>query len=224
MMLAHCDLLIFDCDGVLVDSEQLAFAAFVDVLNRAGVPATTAMVADCFGMKQADVLQKIAQATHMDIPDGVTEALWPATRRAFERDLQPTQGVKAFLDRLDGVKRCVASSSNPERIRLSLELTGLAGYFDEAVFSSHQVARGKPAPDIFLFAARKMGVAPDRCIVIEDSVFGAEGGTAAGMRVIGYVGGSHIPSGHSAGLLAAGAASAEATWSDVAQRIGLSMR
>jgi beta-phosphoglucomutase-like phosphatase (HAD superfamily) len=98
-------------------------------------------------------------------------------------------------------------------------LTGLTGYFGDAVYSSHQVANGKPAPDLFLFAAANMQAEPSRCIVIEDSLYGVQGAVAAGMRVIGFVGGGHIQPGHDAALLRAGASSVETTWADVAQRI-----
>ena len=213
-----CDMIIFDCDGVLVDSEVLAVKAMCEVLNEAGVPVTEAMVGQCFGMKQADILLKLAEETQTNIPDGVAERLWPATRRWFERELQPMPGVAAFLAAHNG-KRCVASSSNPDRIRVSLELTGLARYFGEHVFSSHQVARGKPAPDLFLFAAANLNVHPERCIVIEDSVYGVQGAKAAGMTAFGFDGGSHIQSGHAAILFGAGATSVERSWDALARRI-----
>jgi HAD superfamily hydrolase (TIGR01509 family) len=218
-MRVDCDLLIFDCDGVLVDSEQLAFEAFIQVLNEHGVRATPGMVEGCFGMKQADILGVIAARTGQEIPAGVAQDLWPATRRLFEKALKPMPGVTAFIETTAATKRCVASSSNPERIRLSLHLTGLTGYFGGAVFSSHQVANGKPAPDLFLFAAANMEADPSRCIVVEDSLYGVQGAVAAGMRVVGFVGGGHIQPGHDADLLRAGASSVEATWTDVARRI-----
>lgn len=219
-MLADWDLLIFDCDGVLVDSEQLAFEAFIQVLNEAGVRATPGMVEGCFGMKQADILRVVAERTGQEVPARVTEDLWPATRRLFEKALKPMPGVVAFIEAMQEVpKRCVASSSNPDRIRLSLRLTGLTDFFGDAVYSSHQVANGKPAPDLFFFAATNMQVEPARCLVIEDSLYGVQGAVAAGMRVIGFVGGGHIQPGHDAALLQAGASSVEATWADVAHRI-----
>ena len=214
-----CDLIIFDCDGVLVDSEVLAVKAMCEVLNEAGVPATEAMVGQCFGMKQADILLRLAEDTQTNIPDGVAERLWPATRRWFERELQPMPGVAAFLAAHGAGKRCVASSSNPDRIKVSLELTGLAGYFGAHVFSSHQVARGKPAPDLFLFAAANLDVRPERCIVIEDSIYGVQGAKAAGMTAFGFDGGSHIQPGHAAILLEAGATSVERSWDALARRI-----
>ena len=214
-MLADCDLVIFDCDGVLVDSEPLAVQAFVEVLHEAGVAeAEPAMVERCFGMKQADILIAIAEQTGRNIPDSVAGALWPATRRHFEASLQPMPGIAAFLDALGNTRRCVASSSNPERIATSLALTGLAAGFGAHVFSSHQVARGKPAPDLFLFAAASVGVDPARCVVIEDSRFGVEGARAAGMTAYGFAGGGHILPGHDVVLREAGASRVFNSWQE----------
>lgn len=211
-MLAGCDLVIFDCDGVLVDSETLAVRAFSTVLQEAGVPVTPDMVERHLGMKQADILVAMSEETGRDVPLDVVERLWPATRLAFEQSLQPVAGIAAFLAAMPPVKRCVASSSHPERIAVSLALTGLAEAFGTSVFSSHQVARGKPAPDLFLFAAARMGCEPARCLVIEDSVFGVEGARAGGMRAIGFVGGSHIGAGHAERLAAAGAERVATDW------------
>lgn len=199
------DLVIFDCDGVLVDSEVLAVGAMCEVLTAAGVPATAAMVARCFGLKQADILDRIARDTGTPIPTFVQDEVWPATRRWFERDLRPMPGIALFLERLGDHPRCVASSSRLERIRLSLAVTGLDHFFGGSVFSSQQVPRGKPAPDLFLFAADRMGLSAMRSAVIEDSVYGVQGARAAGMRAVGFVGGSHIPPDHGASLVSAGA-------------------
>ena len=214
-----CDLIIFDCDGVLVDSEMLAIRAMCGVLNAGGVPVTEAMILRCFGMKQLDTLRRLADETGHEIPPGVAERLWPATRMAFEASLKAMPGIFECLDRMDSPRRCVASSSHPERIATSLALTGLAGYFGDSVFSSHQVARGKPAPDLFLFAAATMGVDPARCVVIEDSVFGIQGARAAGMTPYGFSGGAHIQAGHGEALRDAGAIAVEATWNALALRL-----
>lgn len=214
-----CDLIIFDCDGVLVDSEVLSVRAMQAVLNEAGVPATADMIAGCFGMKQADILLRIEEATGTAVPSDVPEQIWPATRKLFEQELQPMPGIIEFLASLGDRKRCVASSSNPERIRTSLSLTGLDAFFGEKIFSSHQVARGKPAPDLFLLAARSMDVDPARCIVIEDSIFGVQGARAAGMEAFGFGGGSHIQAGHSEILVAGGATAVEKSYDALARRI-----
>lgn len=218
-MASAWDLIIFDCDGVLVDSEVLSVEAMARVLSEAGVPATEQMIARCFGMKQADILLRIASETETAIPPGVPERIWPATQALFEQSLEAMPGVADFLDRLEGTKRCVASSSNPERIRESLKLTGLDRYFGADIFSSHQVARGKPAPDLFLFAAQSMSVEPAHCVVIEDSIFGVQGARAAGMTAFGFGGGSHIQAGHAEALLAGGAAGVEKTFQALARRI-----
>ena len=168
-------MIVFDCDGVLVDSEVLSIRAMTGVLKDAGVPVTYGMIARYFGMKQADILIKLADETGANIGVEVAERIWPAIRDLFERELRPMPGVIEFLERHSEVKRCVASSSSPERIRNSLRLTGLTGYFNEAIFSSSQVARGKPAPDLFLFAAATMDVDPRSCVVIEDSAIRREG-------------------------------------------------
>ena len=214
-----CDLIIFDCDGVLVDSEVLAVEAMQGVLNDAGVPATESMISGSFGMKQADTLMLIAMKTGIDIPADVPEQLWPATRALFERHLRPMPGIAAFIEAVGEKKRCVASSSNPDRIRVSLHLVGLESAFGDHLFSSHQVARGKPAPDLFLFAAETMGVEPHRCVVIEDSIFGVEAAKAAGMTALGFTGGSHIEEGHADVLIAGGAAAVAGDFDTLARTI-----
>ena len=213
------DLVIFDCDGVLVDSEVLAVEAFCGVLVAAGVPAKPAMIARCFGMKQADILRSVERDTGVAVPASVGDALWPATRALFDRSLRPMPGVADFIARLGSRPRCVASSSSLERIRFSLSKTGLDGFFGEHVFSSQMVARGKPAPDLFLFAAERMGVDPGRCAVIEDSTFGVQGARAAGMRALGFLGGAHIVPDHGARLLADGAEAAFDTFAAVERHL-----
>lgn len=213
------DLVIFDCDGVLVDSEVLAVEAFCEVLVAAGVPAQPSMIARCFGMKQSDILGRVAHDTGLAVPDGVADALWPATRALFDRSLRPMPGVADFIARLGDGPRCVASSSSLERIRFSLARTGLDGFFGDHVFSSQMVERGKPAPDLFLLAASRMGVQPERCAVIEDSIFGVEGARAADMRALGFLGGSHIVPDHGAKLLASGAEAALATFEAIERQL-----
>ena len=198
-------LIVFDCDGVLVDSEVLSIKALTQVLNAAGIDIAYERVAGYFGLKQADILLKISEQTGKDVGEAVAAQIWPATRAIFERELRPMPGIVAFLDRHPDVKRCVASSSSLERIHTSLRLTGLAPYFGDAVFSSTQVARGKPAPDLVLFAAASMGIDPKACCVIEDSRFGVQGAMAAGMSPIGFTGGSHMEPHHAQVLKEAGA-------------------
>ena len=215
----HPGMIVFDCDGVLVDSEVLAVRAMTSVLVDAGVSVTYPMIARYFGMKQADILLKLAEETGADIGVDVAKRIWPAIRDLFERELTPMPGIIEFLERRRDVKRCVASSSSPERIRNSLRLTGLLRFFGDDIFSSTQVARGKPAPDLFLFAAAKMDVDPHSCVVVEDSQYGIRGAIAAGMTPVGFVGGSHIEAHHADALVEAGAAHVENSWAAVEQRI-----
>jgi HAD superfamily hydrolase (TIGR01509 family) len=185
------DLVIFDCDGVLVDSELLSTQAIHAVLRAEGIDVPLDAITRCIGMKQADILKSVSERMQVSISPSVADYIWPATRALFQESLSCTQGLRDFLDGLQ-LARCVASSSTHERIAFSLSLTGLRPYFPEgAIFSSSDVARGKPAPDLFLHAAAQMGAKPERCLVIEDSRFGVMGAIAAGMRVIGFAGGSH---------------------------------
>ena len=218
-ILAACDLPIFDCDGVLVDSEHLSIKAIVEVLRGAGIPATLPMIQKHFGMKMADTLSRLAEETGRAIPAAAVEGIWPVTREIFEVQLCATPGIEAFLDATDAVRRCVASSSDPERIAVSLGLVGLAPRFGANLFSSSQVSSGKPAPDLFLLAADHMGADPRRCIVIEDSVHGVKAARAAGMTPFGYAGGSHIAPGHERLLTAAGAEDVAADWDGMLRRL-----
>lgn len=212
------DLVIFDCDGVLVDSEVLSCQAFEQVYADHGMALPAGLVASGIGMKQADIMNMIEDRTGHRLPDGVDGEFWPATRALFAQSLQPTIGIANFLRDLPQ-KRCVASSSQPERIAFSLEKTGISHHFGDAVYSSSMVKRGKPAPDLFLFAATKMGVDPSRCVVIEDSPFGVEGAIAAGMTAFGYIGGGHTYAGHAERLLDRGAHRVFSHWDDIAREI-----
>lgn len=207
------ELLIFDCDGVLVDSEVLAARAYAETLAEIGVQVPEDVWGKCVGLKQAEIFGLIEAATHRTVDSETREKLWPNTRKLFESELKPTPGLRAFLES-SNARRCVASSSSPERIRASLELTGLTPFFDD-VFSTQYVARGKPAPDIFLYACEKMGVSPHRAVVIEDSAPGVQGARAAGAGVIGYLGGAHIGEGHGERLLAAGAEFVAKDWEQI---------
>ena len=208
-------LVIFDCDGVLVDSEPLAAEAYERVYDKHGMSGVGAeIIAQCIGLKQADIIVKIKELTGHQFPDHAQGDIWAETKRLFTEKLVETEGLKRFLDGLS-VRRCVASGSSPERIRHSLEITRLAGYFGDSLFSSSMVKRGKPAPDIFLHAAEKMGADPSRCVVIEDSPLGVEGAVAAGMTVLGYTGGGHTYDGHGDRLTSRGAAASCANWDAV---------
>jgi HAD superfamily hydrolase (TIGR01509 family) len=208
------ELLIFDCDGVLVDSELLFARACGELLADLGVPLPQNLMQSCFGLKEADILARIEAAVGRAVAPEDRAQLWPRMRALFAAELKPTPGLVPFLDRLR-LARCVVSSSQEERIRFSLEVTGLRAYFGEAIFSACLVERGKPAPDIFFYAAKAMGAHPDRCIVIEDSIPGVEGAVAAGMTAIGFLGGMHIDAAHAGKLMRAGATLAAENWIDV---------
>ncbi len=216
------DLVIFDCDGVLVDSEPLAALAFHNIYARHNMPIPDGTVAKGVGMKQADIIRLIGDLTGHYLPEAAQDELWPETYRVFEQALEPTSGIASVLERLK-MPRCVASSSSPERIAFSLQKTGLIDAFANgaapALYSSTMVKRGKPAPDLFLFAAEKFGVDPARCVVFEDSPFGVEGAVAAGMTAIGYTGGGHTYATHRQKLLEKGAEAVYSSWQEIENSI-----
>ncbi|WP_457106635.1 HAD family hydrolase [Methylobacterium sp. P5_C11] len=199
-------LVIFDCDGVLVDSEPLSLACLTAGLNRIGVDIDRATVGARFtGTAMPSIMAHIARDYGITAPPGFVEAVKAETLALFDAKLIAMRGVAEAVAALD-LPVCVASSSDPVRLRHSLTLTGLLPLFGERVFSSVQVSRGKPFPDLFLFAAARMGVDPAACLVIEDSVPGVTAARSAGMRVAGFTGGGHWghdPAG--ADLLRAGA-------------------
>lgn len=207
-------LTIFDCDGVLVDSELIALGVLSDAMGEAGVPMSVAECRDAFmGMHNADIVRGMEQRIGRDLIGGGA-GLRARMIARLEQELRPVPGVADALARLDG-PRCVASSSDHARIALTLRLTGLSGFFGAHVFSGTEVARGKPAPDLFLHAADTMGFAAGRCVVIEDSVMGVRAGVAAGMAVIGFTGGAHAVAGSAAQLRTAGAGQVIATMRDL---------
>jgi len=203
---AVTSLIIFDCDGVLVDSEPISIRCTAAALTVAGYPIDPAGVLERFlGISTAAMVATVEQETGRSMPPGFVGNLRHTILTAFERELRPMDGIADLLDRLDR-PACVASSSVPERIRLSLRVAGLLERLEPDIFSATMVRRGKPAPDLFLLAAERMGVPPSSCIVIEDSAAGVRAGRAAGMTVFGFVGGSHLsPAVARPGLLAEGA-------------------
>lgn len=197
-------LLIFDCDGVLVDSELIALQTLSAMMGEYGHPMSVAACRDAFmGRHNDDIVRGIESRIGRQLP-GEGPRMRQRMLARLERELQPVTGVADALSRLDG-PRCVASSSDRARIKLTLEWTGLHHFFGDHIYSGMDVARGKPAPDLFLHAAKAMGAAPGDCVVIEDSTMGVQAGVAAGMPVVGFTGGSHTDAGHAARLMAAGA-------------------
>jgi HAD superfamily hydrolase (TIGR01509 family) len=182
-------LVIFDCDGVLVDSERIAIKVDAVVLAKIGWTLTEAEIIERFvGRSDADICRDMSEHLGRQIAPGWDAEYVHLYREAFERELQPVDGI---VEALDGIRipTCVASSGTHERMRFTLGKTGLYERFAGRIFSASEVTRGKPAPDLFLHAAERMGVAPAHCAVVEDSRFGVEAARAAGMRVFGYAGG-----------------------------------
>lgn len=187
------DVVIFDNDGVLVDSERIANRVLAAYLTELGHPTTyEESVRDYMGSAVGRVHELVLERTGRRLPGVFDETLHQRTFDAFHRELLPVAGVADVLDKLDseGVPYCVASSGSHERIRVSLRKTGLYERFGERrIFSSQDVGRGKPAPDLFLHAAARLGVEPAGCVVVEDSHYGVQAARAAGMRAFGYAGG-----------------------------------
>ncbi|HWI26815.1 MAG TPA: HAD family phosphatase [Stellaceae bacterium] len=199
------DLVIFDCDGVLVDSEVLACRAVAAALVAIGHAITPDEVGERFlGMSNRDMYAALERERGTPLPAALAAELQRMETLLFERDLRAMPGLEATLAAL-ALPRCVASSSTPSLLRRKLDWSRLARWFGEAVFSSAEVARGKPAPDLFLHAARRIGVAPARALVVEDSAPGILAAKSAGMTAFGFSGGSHCRPGHAERLAAAGA-------------------
>jgi HAD superfamily hydrolase (TIGR01509 family) len=185
---------IFDCNGVLVDSETLATATVSQEFMRAGFALPPDVVARYFtGRRPADMFAEVEAASGRKLPPDFAATVAAATLRRFRAELRATRHVAHALSWLRGPK-CVASSSSLHRIRATLETADLIRFFDPHLFSASDVRNGKPAPDLFLHAAAKMNKQPAECVVVEDSPVGVAAGVAAGMTVIGFVGGSHAGS------------------------------
>ncbi|MGV4922923.1 HAD family hydrolase [Streptomyces sp. BHT-5-2] len=184
------DLVIFDNDGVLVDSEPISNEILADHLTELGHPTTyEESLRDFMGGSVQRVRDLVLEKSGRALPAAFEGDFHARVFDAFRQRLQPVPGVETVLEKLaaDGVPYCVGSSGSHERIRVALTKTGLCERFGRGrVFSSQDVARGKPAPDLFLHAAREMGVAPERCAVVEDSPLGVRAAVAAGMDVYGF--------------------------------------
>jgi D-ribulokinase len=187
------ELVIFDCDGVLVDSEVIALGVMRRRLSEAGLRLTDQETRERFlGRRLDSSLRGIETELGAPLPETFRDDFSREILSAFARELKGVEGVQQAVQGLRA-RVCVASSSGPERIRLSLRVAGYETLFAPNIFSAAEVAEGKPSPDLFLHAARAMGVAPEHCLVIEDSVAGVIAGRAAGMTVFGFVGASHFP-------------------------------
>jgi HAD superfamily hydrolase (TIGR01509 family) len=208
------DLVIFDCDGVLVDSEVISCHAHAETLTRHGYPITADQVLLRFlGVSDREARQTVENEMGRRLPDDFDAQIKQAALQRYASELAAIPYVGEAIDAI-GVAKCVASSGTHEKIRHGLTCAGLYDRLAPDIFSATQVERGKPAPDLFLFAAERMRVAPARCVVIEDSIPGIKGARAAGMTVFGFHGGSHCRPGYGETLKNAGAF---ATFDDMRQ-------
>ncbi|MEU9412097.1 HAD family hydrolase [Streptomyces sp. NPDC048281] len=184
------DLVIFDNDGVLVDSEPISNRLLAAYLTELGHPTSYEdSIRDYMGSAMHRIHDLVLERTGQRLPDDFDDVFHARVFAAFEEELKPVTGVAGVLEQLaaDGVPYCVASSGSHERIRVGHRTTGLDRWFEESrIFSSQDVGRGKPAPDLFLYAAERMGVVPERCVVVEDSPLGVQAAVAAGMDVYGF--------------------------------------
>ena len=198
-------MIIFDCNGVLVDSELIAAAVLAKAFKRVGVSiAAEGVIRRFHGRRPADIFAAVEAATGRRLPSAFSASVAAQTLRRLRVELRAIPHAAHALTWLRGLK-AVASSSSLDRIRLSLEVTGLMRFFEPRLFSASDVRSGKPAPDLFLLAAARSQIAPADCIVVEDSAPGIVAAAAAGMAPIGFVGGSHAAGRLARELLAAGA-------------------
>jgi HAD superfamily hydrolase (TIGR01509 family) len=186
-------LVIFDCDGVLVDSEVLAVRVVAELLTEAGWPLEPDEVARRFvGLSTGDMMAEIADHFGGQLPANLEALHTERFEYAVRNELTPVPGIVEALDGLH-VPTCVASSGSHARMRLTLGVTGLYERFAGRIYSASEVTNGKPAPDLFLHAAASMGVAPENCVVVDDSRFGVEAARRAGMVALGFAGGLTEP-------------------------------
>lgn len=183
-------MVIFDCDGVLVDSEKISNGVLAQMLSEEGLPTTLAQARqDYQGLLLGEIVENAQAKLGRPLPDGWVAHYERERSEVFRRELRAVSGAREAVTRVAaaGLLVCVASQGKLEKTRLSLDLTGLRELFeDRALFSAHSVARGKPHPDLFLHAANVMGVDPSGCVVIEDTPSGVSAAVSAGMRVLGY--------------------------------------
>jgi HAD superfamily hydrolase (TIGR01509 family) len=214
------DLIVFDCDGVLVDSEALVAGVEAELLTAAGYPITADQIIDRFvGTSYTSMMATLGREHQRPVPDSLRSEVQRAALDLFPTHLRAVDGIDRLLERL-GADRCVASSSDPDRITLSLRICGLDHHFaPDRLFSSRMVANGKPAPDLFLHAASSSGADPGACLVVEDSVVGVMAARAAGMTVVGLVAAGHAGPALADRLSAAGADRVFTTTAELADHL-----
>jgi HAD superfamily hydrolase (TIGR01509 family) len=180
------ELVVFDCDGVLVDSDRISLRIQAERISALGLEMSyEECVRDFLGLGMPATLRILAERLGRPLPEGWETELDAAVRDGFRRELTPVPGIAEALERIE-LPACVASSGNHEKMRLTLGLTGLWDRFAGRIFSADEVKHGKPAPDLFLLAASRMSTPPERCIVVEDSPFGIAAAKAAGMSALGF--------------------------------------
>lgn len=212
---------IFDCDGVLVDSEVLSAEVEAEELIRLGVAIDAQQARQWFlGLTREDIERKILRELGLILPADYEQTLMRSLMTAYKSRLQPMKGVHALIDRLK-VPFCVASNSLPGKLGLALSLTGLFERLYPNVFCSKLVARGKPAPDLFLYSMKKLGGTPEQTVVVEDSIAGVTAAKCAGMTAIGFVGGLHHDPASADALRAAGADHIARSMEEVGRITGL---
>ncbi|MBP0115110.1 MULTISPECIES: HAD family hydrolase [Bradyrhizobium] len=199
------DLIIFDCDGVLVDSELLSCRCLSEVLAEFGFALSEEQALELFLGRSTKAIEQHYRDLGQIVPDGFLPRLKSHVLETFVASLEPIPGVEAVISELT-VPFCVASSSDIDRVSLSLDVTGLRAHFGDRLYTAQMVRHGKPAPDLFLHAAENMRSPPSRTLVIEDSVSGVQAGKAAGMTVWGFVGGGHYRTGDGHAILSAAGA------------------
>jgi HAD superfamily hydrolase (TIGR01509 family) len=210
--------LIFDFDGVIADSEAIANTVLAEIVTGLGDSTNLDQaLARYSGRRWDDVMAAIEAAVGKPLPADFSDQLKLVTLERFRTDLKEVSGARQFIRRFSHIPRCIASSSSIDRLQLCLSVLELEAEFGDSVFSADMVERGKPHPDIFLFAADKLGVSPNSCLVIEDSTNGVRAAVAAGMAVVGLCAASHIREGHDVRLRDAGAAHLTHSWSEVEQ-------
>ena len=208
--------LIFDFDGVIADSEALANTVLAETVSALGHATSLDDALERYsGKRWDDVVAAIESAVGSPLPETFSNDLKSATLERFRTDLAEVSGASKFIDRFSHIPRCIASSSAIDRLQLCLSLLNLADRFGNNVFSSEMVRRGKPHPDIFLLAADRLGIPPQSCLVIEDSIGGIKAAVAAGMTAVGLCAASHIREGHQRKLHEAGASHLANSWDDV---------
>jgi len=179
-------LIIFDCDGVLVDSEPLSNRVIAGIMTEIGISMTTEEAIQQFaGGSLQRVNDFVISRTGAELPGGLEDVYRERSYALFQKELQPIPGIEKALQTID-FQRCVASNGPLHKMKLNLKLTGLSSYFGDDLFSAYEIGFWKPDPKLFLHAAEKMGYPPDKCVVIEDSLHGIHAAKSAGMRVLGF--------------------------------------